>query len=131
MIDIIRIVIGTLFAVTGMWKICDLKAFSVTVVKYGIIPRRLTKPLAYAQPFFETAIGIAVLWPYQLFWSSLAALALLVVATLFILIALLRNKKIDNCGCYGAVVKVPVTWKKFCENLIWIALATLLFWSTW
>ncbi len=127
--QISQVLIGTLFVVTGVFKICDLKKFYITVVKYGALPRQLTKPAAYSQPFIEVIIGIGVLLPYEPFWSSLAALTLLVVATGFVLFALLKNKKIDDCGCYGAIVKVPVTWKKAVENIIWIALAVILVWS--
>ena len=127
---VFRLLIAALFTFSGIVKLFDLKGFYVTVVKFGMLPRAIVKPFAYALPPVETVIGLALLLNLQLKWASLAAVALLVVSEIGIAGALIRNKKIDNCGCFGAAIKVPVTWRKFGENVLWLAMAVALFWST-
>lgn len=125
-IPALRIVLGLLLIVTGLLKLPNLRAFSVIVASYGILPRKLVKPLAYMQPFIEVIIGSWVLSGEYLFEAGLAGMALMAVATLFVLSALLKKKKMDNCGCYGIAVKIPLTWRKFGENVVWVALFALL-----
>lgn len=125
-IPALRIVLGLLLIITGFLKVPNLRAFSVIVASYGILPRKWVKPLAYTQPFIEVIIGSWVLSGQQLFWAGLAGMSLMAVATLFVLFALIKKKKMDNCGCYGVAVKIPLTWKKFWENIIWVALFALL-----
>ncbi len=129
-VTVLRLLIGGLFTFSGVIKLFDLRAFSLTVAKFGMLPRQLVKPFAYTLPPVEALIGITLLLNWQLFWSSLAAIILLVVSEIGILHVLFRNKKIDNCGCFGASIKVPVTWRKFFENIGWIAAAVVLFLST-
>ncbi|RJQ21391.1 DoxX family membrane protein [Candidatus Woesearchaeota archaeon] len=122
----LRIVLGLLLIVTGILKIPNLRGFSVIVASYGLLPRVLVRPLAYAQPFVEFVIGAWVLSGKQLFWGALAGLGLMLIANVFVLYALVQKKKMDNCGCYGVAVRVPLTWKKFGENVVWTLLFALL-----
>lgn len=128
-ITALRLIIAALFLFSGVMKLFDLRGFSITVAKFGMLPRRFVKPFAYLLPPIETLIGLALLLNFQLFWSSLAAIALLVVSEIGILGALIKQKNIDNCGCFGAAFKVPVTWRKFLENVGWIILAAIVLWS--
>jgi uncharacterized membrane protein YphA (DoxX/SURF4 family) len=121
-----RLLVAALFTFSGIIKLFDLKGFYVTVVKFGMLPRQLAKPFAYLLPPIEALIGIALLLNYKLFIASLGAVALLVASEIGIAGALIRQKKIDNCGCFGAAIKVPVTWRKFAENIGWLALAVFL-----
>lgn len=122
----LRIILGLLFIVTGILKISNLRRFSVIVASYGLLPRVLVRPLAYAQPFVEFVIGAWVLLGKQLFLGALAGLGLMLIANVFVLYALVQKKKMDNCGCYGVAVRVPLTWKKFGENVVWTLLFALL-----
>lgn len=129
-VSILRLAVGLLFVFSGIVKMFDLKAFSVTVAKFGMMKRQYVKPFAYALPPIEAVIGILLLVGYQLRWSALAAALLVVVSNIGIGYALMRKKKIDNCGCFGAAIKIPVTWNKFNQNLIWLAFCIIVFWST-
>ncbi|MBI4146407.1 DoxX family membrane protein [Candidatus Woesearchaeota archaeon] len=122
----LRIVLGLLLVITGALKIPNLKGFSVIVASYGLLPRKLVKPLAYVQPFAEFVVGVWVLSGQYLFFASIAGLLLMLAADIFVLSALLKRKKLDNCGCYGIAFKIPLSWKKFIENLVWTGLFVLL-----
>ena len=131
LITLARVILGGLLIFSGVIKFFGLRQFAIIVASYGVLPRQLVKPLAYGQPVIETIIGLWLLSDYELRWAALAGLAVFVVATFFVLAALIKKKKMENCGCYGTLIKVPLTWRKFFENLVWIALAALLTWSAW
>jgi uncharacterized membrane protein YphA (DoxX/SURF4 family) len=125
-IPALRIILGLLYVITGAIKFPNLKGFSIIVATYGIIPRKLVKPAAYAQPVIEFAVGLWILSGKNLFYAAIAGLLLMMAANFFVLVALLKKKKMENCGCYGANIKISLSWKKFIENLIWTALFIVL-----
>ena len=126
-LTLLRLILAILFLFSGVAKLFDLKAFYLIVVKFGMLHRKLTKPFAYSLPFVEIVIGLWLLLNWGLAGAAAAAAILMIVSEVGIAGALIRQKKIDNCGCFGPGIKVPVTWRKFAENLIWLAIATLLF----
>src|SRR5574341_384065 len=122
----LRVILGILFILTGALKFPNLKGFSVIVASYGILPRQLVKPAAYVQPFIEFIVGWWILSGKYLVYSATAGLLLMLVADLFVIWGLLQKRKMENCGCYGTAVKVPLSWKKLAENIIWTILFILL-----
>jgi len=119
----LRIILGILFIIAGALKLPDLKGFSAIVASYGLLPKQLVKPAAYAQPFIEFIVGWWILSGKYLQYSSIAGLVLILAADVFVIKGLMQKKKMKNCGCYGAAIEAPLTWKKLAENLLW----TLLF----
>ena len=125
-IPALRIILGLLYIITSAIKFPNLKGFSIIVATYGIIPRKLVKPAAYAQPVIEFIVGAWILSGKNLFYAAIAGLLLMIVANVFVLFALIKKKKMENCGCYGVNIKIPLSWKKFIENLVWTALFIVL-----
>ncbi len=126
LIPALRIILGLLYIVTAALKFPNLKGFSIIVASYGIIPRKFVKSAAYAQPIIEFIVGAWLLSGKNLFYASIAGLLLMIVANIFVLSALISKKKMENCGCYGVNIKIPLSWKKFAENLVWTALFIIL-----
>lgn len=122
----LRILLGILFIMTGALKLPNLKEFSVIVASYGLLPRRLVKPAAYTLPFIEFFVGWWILSGKYLLYGAIAGLALMMLANVFVIYGLIRKKKIENCGCYGANIKIPLDWKKFAENIVWTVLLIVL-----
>ncbi|MBI2109616.1 hypothetical protein HYT58_00385 [Candidatus Woesearchaeota archaeon] len=120
---VFSIVIGLLFVITSCLKIKDLKGFANITKAYGILPKKLLF-LCYIQPFIELVVGLLLIFEIKMVFSSFLALGLFGIATIFTVIPLIQGKKIDNCGCCGVDIKIPLTWKKVVENLIWMLLAT-------
>ena len=125
-IPALRIILGLLFIITGALKFPNLKGFMLIVASYNLLPRQLVKPAAYLQPFIEFLVGWWILSGMYLFYSAIAGLLLMIVANVFILKGLLAKKDMENCGCYGVAIKIPLTWKKFAENLVWTVLFIIL-----
>lgn len=125
-IPALRILLGILFIITGALKLPNLKGFSIIVAAYGLLPRKLVKPAAYTLPFIEFFVGWWILSGKSLFYSAIAGLVLMAVSSVFVAYGLMQKKKMENCGCYGANIKTPLSWKKFAENMIWTMLFIVL-----
>jgi len=125
-IPALRIILGILFIITSALKFPDMKGFARIVASFGIIPRALVKPAAYSLPVIEFTVGWWVLSGKYLVYASIAGIVLMAIADFFVFIALLKKKKMDNCGCYGTSIKVPLTGKKLAENLMWTGLFVML-----
>jgi uncharacterized membrane protein YphA (DoxX/SURF4 family) len=122
----LRILLGILFIMTGALKLPNLKEFSVIVASYDLLPRRLVKSAAYTLPFIEFFVGWWILSGKYLMYGAIAGLMLMMLANVFVLSGLIRKKKIENCGCYGANIKIPLNWKKLAENIAWTVLLIVL-----
>lgn len=125
-VSAVRFVLATLLVVSGFLKVSDLRGFADIVQRYNVMPRRLARFSAYVQPFGEIVVGGILFSGSRLVLGAALALVSLSVATFFVAYALVRKVKLDNCGCYGTTVKVPVSWRKVVENVLWILLALYL-----
>lgn len=125
-IPALRIILGLLYIVTSALKFPNLKGFADIVAQYDVLPKKLVKPAAYTQPIIEFFVGWWVLSGKYLIHAAYAGLALMIIANIFVITAYAKKKKLDNCGCYGAFVKTPLTRKKIAENLFWTALFIML-----
>jgi hypothetical protein len=119
---IIRIALGFLFIISGALKLPDLKGFFITVVKYNILKGKLAKISAYSLPFIEILVGLAMIFKIYLLYSYSLALVLVIVSTGGVIYAYIKNNRLDNCGCYGTKIKIPIGPKKIIENLVTISL---------
>jgi uncharacterized membrane protein YphA (DoxX/SURF4 family) len=126
-IGLVRIALGVLFLVSAILKIPRLKKFFVIVVSFGLLKGKLAKAFAYTLPFAELVIASGLIMGFYPMLFSGLALAFLLVSTSGIAFAVYRNKRIDNCGCYGANIKIPVTKKKLVENIVLIIIASGVF----
>ncbi len=122
----LRIILGLLFIITSTLKFPNLKGFAVIVASYNVLPKRFVKTAAYTQPAMEFIVGLWILSGKQLFYAAIAGFCLMMMANLFVAKGLLEKKKLKNCGCFGANIKVPLTRKKLAENIVWTLLLVLL-----
>jgi len=117
---VFRIFLGLLLVFTGMLKLFNLKKFYSIAIQYEVLPRKLIKYYAYSLPFFEVIVGLFLLLKFELLIVSIIGLLMMMASTIGILNVLMKHKKLEDCGCYIGVLKVPVTWKKFVENIAYV-----------
>lgn len=127
---IFRVVLGLLFAVTGLLKLPDLKGFYVVLVSYNLFPSWFARVNAYVLPVVEVLAGVWLLTGFYLRYSTLFSVLLLFSSTLIVLIVLLKGRKVENCGCYGTMFKTPISWKKFAENVLWLGMSIVAFFAS-
>jgi len=125
MIDLTFIVakiLGVLFVFSGMIKLSDLKGFSKIVIAYNMMSVSLSRIMGYMIPFEEIIVGGILLNGSFVFYGAVVGLIQLIVVTLAVISIYKRKKKMDNCGCFGTGIKVPVSKIKIGENIFWIIL---------
>ncbi|MEM4282605.1 MAG: MauE/DoxX family redox-associated membrane protein [Candidatus Woesearchaeota archaeon] len=121
-----RLLLGFIFFFSAVLKIPDLKGFSRIVMKYGILPFPLARLSAHILPFAEMTVGILLLTGIGLRIVAIASFFLMLINTFFVFTALVRKIKMENCGCYGTAIKVPLSWSKLFENIVWLLIAAYL-----
>lgn len=125
LVELFRNVIGMLLTISGTMKLFDLKGFRNIIAFYGILPSWMLMPSAYALPFAEAGAGLALLFSFFTKYASVAAELLLASAITFLIIGLVKKKKMQNCGCFGTFIKIPLSWWEVAEDLFWLALNTV------
>ncbi len=128
-ITILRIILGAILLAAGLFKIKDLKMFAAVVRTFNLLPRILIKPLSYSLVLAEIIFGGLLLIGYQTYYISILVAMMQFVSMVFVSIALIRHKKLKDCGCFGALIKVPITWWHVLVNAVFIALALKIFFS--
>jgi uncharacterized membrane protein YphA (DoxX/SURF4 family) len=100
-VTVLRLGLGGLLAVAGIFKLRDPAGFAVEIGNYQLIPA-LAPYLAAALPVTEIAVGLAlILAPLAWRRSAAAAAAVLLVAFgVAVASAYLRGINIA-CGCFG------------------------------
>lgn len=123
---VLRVILGLLYILASAFKFPDIKGFATSIASFGLVPRKLVKPIAYFHPVAELAIGIAILFNIYLREAAFLGLVFILIADIFVTYGY-RKKKIKDCGCYGIAIKVPITKYKLIENSIWTILFLTLF----
>lgn len=106
---ILRWTIATVFLVSGLEKcLGPYQNFLYVVQQYELFPSGVEQVIARIFPFIELFIGIFLLVGL---WTKQSLQAALIVNVAFILVvgqALIRQLPIDQCGCFGELIHVPL-----------------------
>lgn len=124
--ELFRAVLSILFVFSGFIKLLDLKGFYRIVLGYGLLSPYLARLTAYAIPFVELFGGAALLLNLFIPWTVSILLVHLIISTSAVIIVVVKQKRMANCGCYGTAIQVPLGWTKVGENLFWVAALALL-----
>lgn len=125
-----RILLGAFLILSGFMKILNLNGFWLIVAQFNNLARKYGKPFAFALPFIEMIVGIILITGFYLpFYSALAVLMAILFGTM-VTTVLIKKKKLKNCGCFGAKIKMPLTWKSLVDDLVFFLIALLIFLST-
>ncbi|MBD3260004.1 DoxX family membrane protein [Candidatus Woesearchaeota archaeon] len=127
---ILRIIVGAFLVFSGFMKVLNLKAFWLTVAQFNEPARKYGRPFAYALPFIEIIIGIVLITGYYLMYSSFLTILMAILFGAMVTTALVKRKKLKNCGCFGANIKMPISWRSLVEDIIFFVAALIIFLST-
>jgi len=121
-----RIILGLWLLITGLLKVPDLKGFAALVRTYGGTAAKYPF-MAYGIPFAEIVLGAGLLVGYQLKYVAGLSFLMLLVYTYGVAKMLIKKKKMANCGCFGTMIKVPLTKWSLVEDLVCLALVLVIF----
>lgn len=117
-----QLFIGAWFVWAGLAKISDPAGFATNVHNFRLVPVPLENLVALTLPWVELVAGLALVLGLRARAGGLVSLALMVVFTLAVGIALARGLDIE-CGCTGTDDGARVGLLKLLQNLGGTALA--------
>jgi len=118
----IRTLIALVFLSAAIGKMRNWPIFQGVVANYRLLPRVIVRPVTYALPPVEAAIG-AIL-PTGLFtpWAEGAAAVLLGAFAVAMGINLLRGRRHIDCGCFQGTLRQPLRWTLVSRNALLVLL---------
>ena len=123
-IAILRLYLALIFIFSGLDKINDLNGFAQSIENYKILPLYLINITAIIIPWIEVVAGSLLLLGIWIKENSVIILALLLVFTAALIIALAKGLNI-NCGCQGAAYAKRIGIAKILENIAYIIVAVV------
>jgi len=106
---VIRVLIGCLFIVSGFEKLIGpYQNFLYVVQSYEFLPIVLEEIVARILPWGELFLGVFLVFGLWLKWTLRSTLILFLMFVLVVGQALLRKLPIDECGCFGGLISLPL-----------------------
>ncbi|MBW2987161.1 DoxX family membrane protein [Candidatus Woesearchaeota archaeon] len=127
---VLRIIVGAFLVFSGFMKVLNLNAFWLTVAQFNELARKYGKPFAYALPFIEMIVGVILIIGFYLQFYSFITILMAILFGTMVATALVKKKKIENCGCFGANIKMPISWRSLAEDILFFIAALIIFLST-
>jgi hypothetical protein len=116
-----RGVLAGVLLLAGAAKLRDRAAFVVVLEGLGV-PTVLRRAIARGLPVVEIAVAVALLVPVSSTAGGIAALAVLLVLSGVVLVALARARSLD-CGCFGEDHSTPLSGTTLLRNGALVGLA--------
>jgi uncharacterized membrane protein YphA (DoxX/SURF4 family) len=115
--DVARVTVGVVFLIAAVAKLALGRPWVVQASSSGT-------PRAFAAvvPWIELAVGAALAAGVAEPWPAVAAAALLVAFTVWIVSRLAAGRH-PPCACFGAVSAGPLSWWHVARNAALLALA--------
>ena len=106
---LIRAALGILFIVSGGEKLLSpVENFVYVIEGYQILPLFLAKLAAFVFPWVEVMAGVFVLGGLWLRYSLGMLMAVSLTLMGIVGQAILRRLPLDNCGCFGELIHLPL-----------------------
>jgi putative oxidoreductase len=119
-VSLLRIALGVVFIAASLDKIQNPQSFADNIANYRVMPYQLVNLVAVTLPWVEIVTGSLLVTGIWIRTNALIVSGMLVVFSLAILQALLRNLDI-SCGCFSTdpaaykMTRLTLYW-----NLIWL-----------
>ena len=121
---LIRLFLFGVFALAGVGKLLDRAGSEKAVKEFGV-PEDLARPVAYALPIVELAIGLFLLFVATSWLAAIAGLLLLLVFVGGMIYQMAKGNA-PNCHCFGQIHSEPVGKTSLIRNIGFAILSLLL-----
>jgi hypothetical protein len=111
-----RMMMGSFFAIFGMFKVFNLKAFADAYSTYDIIAIR-SRVYAFTYPFLELLLALLYLSNTGGVYRDIFTFVVMTVSSIGV-IQKLRQKEEIPCACLGMVFKIPMTSVTLIEDVL-------------
>ncbi len=126
----LRLLFAALLLTAAAAKLLDMPGFASVVDSYAAVPTIGLSAAAWALALSELALGAWLLSGMQTRRAAIALIALHLLYLIWIMLALVRDLAIPNCGCFGVYWPRPLTWVTPIEDLALLLLAGTLWLAT-
>ncbi len=132
LINIIRIIVGVLFIISGLVKVNDPSGLAYKMDEYFAVwgwhwASDFSLPLSIAMNVLEVVAGVALLLGWQARLVT-AFLVLLIIFFTYLTGYAVLSGKIKTCGCFGDCIPLQAH-QSFIKDLILLVLTGILFWK--
>jgi uncharacterized membrane protein len=112
------LLLAVVFAAAAVAKLREPDVFAGVVEQYGLLPRVLVRPFAYALPVVELAAALGLLLPVSRGPAAALLILLLLGFAAAMAINLARGRSDIDCGCFIGVQKQRISWTLVVRNLV-------------
>lgn len=123
---IIRVVVGSVFLISGFSKIITVSEFAVTISLLTNLPHALALITAIVVAGFELLFGVCLTIGLLTRFSSAAITILLVLFLAVIVHSLIAEQNI-NCGCFGSWTEDKIDGVLLTQDLFLFCLTLIIF----
>lgn len=125
---ILRVVIGSIFIVSGLEKLLSpYQNFLYVVQAYQFLPSWAEVLTAWVYPWIEFFVGIFVLLGLWTSWSLRGALVLFGFFVVIVGQALIRGLPLESCGCFGDWIHLKLQTVIIMDSISLLLTALLLY----
>jgi peroxiredoxin/uncharacterized membrane protein YphA (DoxX/SURF4 family) len=124
--NIIRILFGFIFFISGISKIYSLGNFERNIKHFAIIPDIFAPIISYIIPITEILVGLFVIINFKIKRSIQIILYLLILFTAVIIIKLIEGGE-GSCGCFGQIFQDNITVFTLLRNIFLIIFGIIIY----
>ena len=120
-IRVCQILIGFLFAWSGLAKLGDIQTFADQIHNFRIMPVAFEHLVAMTLPWIELVASLSLVLGIRARSAAVLVTLLLAAFTLGVIQAMIRGLDFE-CGCFGTADGTTVGFQKIGQNLVMLAL---------
>ncbi len=111
-----RMMMGSFFAIFGLFKVFNLRAFADAYQTYDIVAKR-SRIYAFAYPFLELLFAAAYLLDFGGIVRDISVFVVMAISAIGVIQKLREHEEIP-CACLGMVFILPMTWVTLVEDVL-------------
>lgn len=121
-VKIAELFIAFSMCLLAVLKFQDLFSFTNQFITYDILGKKFV-PYAYAYPFAEAFVGVAMISSFAIFLAAPIALFIGSIGAISVVKAVYIDKRELKCACVGGSSNVPLGAISLTENVMMVAMA--------
>jgi len=125
-ITTIRIILGLWIFLAGFLKFLDIHSFTSIMRETKLFNKMWSDLIGYIYPFLEMLIGLSLLLKTGVVVAVPLLFAKQMSSLIFLLMLLGQKRHLENCGCYGTFIPLPLKWTRLIDNGIILVLTLVL-----
>jgi uncharacterized membrane protein len=120
----VSLALALVFGASAAIKFVDFAEFRGALENYRIVPEGLSLPAAAIVPIVELACAIGLLVPRYHLVAAMLLILLVAIFTAAIGINMMRGRLYIDCGCFGPMLRQPLSKWLLVRNVVLMMLGT-------